>query len=234
MIGICIPAHNEEAYIGKCLRSVMHAARHPLLNGEPVEIVVVLDTCSDETEMHARRWPVTCLHTALRNVGFARAAGARHLLAAGARWLAFTDADTVVSQSWLVDQLSLDSDVVCGTIDVSDWDEHGVYETLTRAFFLSYYKDEDGHRHVHGANLGIDAMAYQSVGGFESLACSEDREIVERLERAGASIAWTALPRVTTSARPFSRVAGGFATALRQAWPEDGQALFPDVPPSPT
>lgn len=221
MIGICIPAHNEQHYIDTCLRSVIRAARHPGLSGEPVRIVVVLDTCSDDTEVYARRWPVTCLHSDSKNVGVARAAGSRHLLDAGARWLAFTDADTVVSERWLVDQLSLDSDVVCGTIGVSDWSSHGTYEKQTHAFFLSYYHDEEGHRHVHGANLGMDAIAYRSVGGFDALTCHEDRDIVERLERAGANIAWTAIPRVTTSARAFSRVTGGFASKLRQAWIED-------------
>jgi hypothetical protein len=44
-----------------------------------------------------------------RNVGLARAIGAEALLKRGARWLAFIDADTLVSPSWLADQLSLDA-----------------------------------------------------------------------------------------------------------------------------
>lgn len=232
MIGVCIPAHNEACGIGRCLASVTRSARHASLEGEAVRIVIVLDACTDGTLEQARQWPVTCLTVHYRNVGLARAAGARYLLDAGARWLAFTDADTVVSPTWLADQLALNAPVVCGTISVDDWSCHGPHADRARRAFQATYQDRDGHRHVHGANLGIDACAYRQIGGFEALACSEDQALVDRLEGAGVSIAWTALPRVTTSARPFSRVNGGFASTLRQAWPADDRVPFPDVSPN--
>lgn len=83
---------------------------------------------------------------------------------------------------------------------------------------MASYQDRDGHRHVHGANLGIAASIYRTLGGFEALACSEDQALIDRFERAGVAIAWTARPRVVTSARPFSRINGGFASTLRRAW----------------
>lgn len=217
MIGVCIPAHDEERYIAACLRSVTTAARHPMLLAEPVRIVVVLDHCRDRTAQLVSSWPVSCLAIQARNVGVARAAGSQHLLNAGARWLSFTDADTIVSPRWLVDQLSLNAEVVCGTVGVSGWAAHGVRAQTTQRHFVAHYQDRDGHRHVHGANLGIAALAYRRIGGFPPLTCSEDQAIVDRLAQEGYSIAWTALPRVTTSARPYSRVEGGFATALRNA-----------------
>ena len=61
MIGICIPAHDEERHIAACLRAVTRAARHPLLLAEPVRIVVVLDHCRDATARLAAAWPVHCL-----------------------------------------------------------------------------------------------------------------------------------------------------------------------------
>lgn len=216
MIGICIPAHDEERHIAACLKSATAAARHPLLQDEPVQIVVVLDQCRDRTAKLAAAWPVRCLTIRARNVGMARAVGAQHLLTAGARWLAFTDADTRVSPRWLVDQLSLQADVVCGTVGVTGWAAHGPNANAARRHFALHYQDKDGHRHVHGANLGIAARAYQRIGGFAALACSEDQAIVDRLQLDGCCIAWSALPRVTTSARPYSRVEGGFASALRE------------------
>jgi hypothetical protein len=125
-----------------------------------------------------------------------------------------------VSARWLVDQLSLGAEVVCGTVGVSGWAQHGAHARQARRRFATHYQDQDGHRHVHGANLGIEAHAYRHIGGFAALACSEDQALVDRLEQGGARIAWTALPRVTTSARPYSRVEGGFASALRQGWDE--------------
>jgi len=225
MIGVCIPAHNEERDIARCLDSVLVAARHPGLGGEPVQVVVVLDDCTDGTAALAAAWPVTTLSTQVRNVGLARSAGARHLLTEGARWLAFTDADTVVSPAWLYHQLSLGANVVCGTVGVVGWERHGPHAVQARQAFLAAYQDRDDHRHVHGANFGISAQTYQDIGGFDALACSEDQALVDRLVSAGVAIAWSALPRVQTSARPFSRVEGGFASTLRQAWSSlDGTA----------
>lgn len=220
MIGVCIPAHNEEQWIGRCLASVAAASRHPGLAGEAVHVVVVADACQDRTVPLAAAWNVTVVEVACRNVGLARAAGARRLLDGGARWLAFTDADTAVSPAWLFHQLSLRADVVCGTVGVTDWSGHGPHADRVRAAFHAQYQDRDGHRHVHGANLGIHAEAYRSIGGFEALACSEDQVLVDRLVRAGVAIAWSALPRVATSGRAFSRIEGGFASTLRKSLPQ--------------
>lgn len=225
MIGVCIPAHNEEAYIELCLASVTRAAFYPGLGGEPVEIVVVLDQCSDRTAMRAAAWKVRQITTSYCNVGFARAAGAACLIGLGARWLAFTDADTQVSEKWLFEQLALRASVVCGTVGVEDWSSHGLNANRAQAQFLANYRDMDGHRHVHGANLGVSAPVYQDYGGFQALTCGEDQSLVDRLEQSGAAIAWTSKPRVVTSARARSRVEGGFASALRSAWLADGEIL---------
>ncbi|MDR0258844.1 MAG: glycosyltransferase, partial [Comamonas sp.] len=112
MIGICIPAHNEEDLIDACLESVAMATLHPDLAAEEIKVVVVLDSCSDGSAAIARQWPFVTLAVNARNVGRARAAGARHLLQHQARWLAFTDADTRVAPDWLAVQLSLGADVV--------------------------------------------------------------------------------------------------------------------------
>ena len=215
MIGIVIPAHDEAETIDACLVAAVEAAHHCELNGEPVEIVLVLDACRDATARIAATHPqVRRLDVDFRNVGQARAAGAEQALAAGARWLAFTDADTVVSPRWLVHQLALQADVVCGSVGVEDWSPHGADGEFLRERFNATYSDREGHPHIHGANLGVAAAAYRRVGGFEALACSEDVALVRALEAAGATIAWSALPRVATSARRQTRVRGGFGDAL--------------------
>lgn len=218
MIGVCIPAHNEEASIDLCLASVIRSALYPGLAGEPVEIIVVLDHCSDRTAMRVADWGVTRMTTLYRNVGLARAAGAAHLMGLGARWLAFTDADTQVSEKWLFEQVALRAALVCGTVGVDDWSSHGIHAGRAQARFVASYQDKEGHRHVHGANLGVSAVVYKNLGGFQALECGEDQSLVDRCEQSGVSIAWTSKPRVITSARAHSRVEGGFATALRSAW----------------
>lgn len=212
MIAIIVPAHNEEACIDACLDSLLEAAANPGLAGERVDITVVLDACTDATAHRADRAGVKTITTDKRNVGHARQLGADMALAAGARWLAFTDADTVVSGSWLVDQLALKADAVCGTVAVNDWGAYG--QRMQRHFELTY-TDADGHRHVHGANLGVCALAYRRAGGFVGLATGEDVALVESLSQLGANIAWSRAPRVFTSVRAHFRAPDGFGETLR-------------------
>jgi glycosyltransferase involved in cell wall biosynthesis len=217
MIGIVIPAHNEEQAIGTCLAAVRRAGQHRALMGEPVETVVVLDDCTDATCVLAAAAGAMTVSVRARNVGMARAVGAQALLARGARWLSFTDADTVVSEPWLANQLALQADVVCGTVGVQDWSPHGCNAELLQAHFSETYFDHDDHRHVHGANLGVSADAYRSVGGFKHLVCGEDETLVAALVASGYRVAWSSLPRVVTSARVDARAPGGFAGALLNA-----------------
>lgn len=212
MIGIVIPAHNEEALLDGCLAAARACSTHPALLAEPVRIVVVLDACTDDSAAiaHGHHVEIECIDA--MNVGHARALGAQRMLAAGARWLAFTDADTQVAPNWLAAQLALRADAVCGTVDVADWREHPrhVWER-----FRSEYCDRDGHGHIHGANFGISAEAYMRCGGFKPLSCHEDVDLVRVLQATGAAIAWSAAPRVTTSARLASKSRGGFGDTLR-------------------
>jgi glycosyltransferase involved in cell wall biosynthesis len=214
MIAVIVPAHNEAEHIGRCLTALAAAAQSEALCGEPVMLIVVPDDCSDDTARIAAAHGALTLTRYCRNVGAARAIGARAALRRGARWLAFTDADTEVDPHWLAAQLALGSEAVCGTVAVRDW---GSYGPAVRARFEAGYADVDGHRHVHGANLGVSAAAYRRAGGFRALPCHEDVALVGALESTGAAIAWSAAPRVYTSARRSFRAPQGFGAALREA-----------------
>jgi len=213
VIGVVVPAHSEEALIERALLALRSAACHEELQGEQVSILVVLDACSDRTGQIARSLGVECLAVGARNVGLARACGAQAMIDRGARWLAFTDADSVVAPCWIVRQLALQSEAVCGVVDVDDWTEFSVSERLS---YETNYVDAIDHRHVHGANLGISASAYQRAGGFSALRTREDVDLVERLNALGARIAWTNTVRVVTSSRRLGRAPEGFAAHLRQ------------------
>ena len=119
MIGVVVPAHDEEEHIGACVRSLLAASRCAGLDGEAVTAVVVADACRDATAEIATR------------------AGAIVV-----RWLAFTDADSVVAPDWISAQLALGSDAVCGTIAVADW---GSYGERMKRHFEATYTDADGH-----------------------------------------------------------------------------------------
>ena len=167
MIGVLVPAHDEEALIGDCLRSLQAAALCPGLAGEPVEILVALDSCTDATAAVCAAHGVRTVALQARCVGRARATAADVLLAMGARWIATTDADSRVPADWLSAQLGCGADAFCGTVRVADWLD---FAPRVRAAFLAGERYEDGHPHVHGANLGVSAAAYRAVGGLPA-AC---------------------------------------------------------------
>jgi len=213
MIGIVIPVHNEENLLGECLTAVQKAVAHPRLADETVHILVVLDSCTDASAQIALAYGVSTLTVDARNVGEARARGVRLLIDQGARWIACTDADSQVAEDWLIAQLDQNTDVVCGTVRIGDW---GTIPDSVQAEYQGHYHNGDGHRHIHGANLGFTAQAYIRAGGFQHLAVDEDVELVARFQKSGARIAWSGQPQVVTSARLDVRVPGGFADYLRQ------------------
>jgi len=223
-VGVVIPAHNEAELIGRCLDAVDVAVAHTRDHGVAVHVIVVCDACNDRTAEIARGRATQVIEIDARNVGLARSVGADAALALGAEWLAFTDADTRVSREWLSTHLAIDCSALCGTIAVDDWAGH---DAATRLDFETTYTDADGHRHVHGANLGISAEAYRRVGGFTALRSSEDVALIDAVIAAGGEVAWSAAPRVLTSARLDFRAPGGFGATLARVAARSEVALSP-------
>jgi glycosyltransferase involved in cell wall biosynthesis len=213
---VVVPAHNEEATIAACLASVDAAAA--LVRPVPVHVVVVADACTDATLDVVRRTRprasgLEVRVVSSRRVGAVRAAGFAGQGTGSRRWLATTDADSVVPAEWLVEQLlsAERHDVFVGTVVVEDWSARSV--GLPEAFAARYHP-VPAHRHVHATNLGVRASVYHSVGGFPDVAAHEDLALVTACEAAGASVDWSAAAPVTTSARRSHRTPAGFSDYL--------------------
>ena len=228
MLGVVVPAHNEERLLPACLKSIARAVSHRALAGEKVAVVVVADACTDATVDIARRSGVEVVEIHARRVGVARDAGVQRLLARGARWIACTDADSEVPGDWLAVQASAGADAFCGLVRVSTW--HGLHARVIDRM-LAGYQRRHGHRHIHGANLGFCAEIYRVAGGFEPVACHEDVGLIERIERSGGRVVWSADAAVTTSARLDFRAPEGFGARLARcleehpAWVSDSRAI---------
>lgn len=217
-VGVVVPAHNEQELLPACIAGLLTAAAAVQI---PVDILVVLDACTDESQLAAQ--PAATLAVDVRNVGQARRDGFAQLLdrrpatvTDTETWLATTDADTIVPPDWLVRMLAHAAagwTVVAGTVRVTDWTGHS---DLVRSYWQASYENRDHHSHVHGANLGVRGDAYRLVGGMPSVALSEDVALVEALEAAGERVFRAGDLPVITSARREGRAAGGFATHLRE------------------
>ena len=222
-IAVLIPARNEELLLERCLRSVL-AAQRRLPPHVSFDLVVVADSSVDETYRIARagtRQAGLVIETDVACVGAARALAAAAALGRAAApaercWLANTDADCEVPETWLTDQLTHAVEgfaAVAGVIDVDSFAEHDA-EVPTR-FRLSYLLHPDGsHPHVHGANLGVRADAYLAVGGWNPLRTAEDHDLWNRLKAGRYRATADARLSVMTSGRRVGRAPNGFAGAL--------------------
>ena len=233
-IGIIIPAHNEAMTITKCLASVQ-AAIEQLPSTITATVLVVLDSCRDDTLALVKSVQVESAqakNTKIENadvdylccsylccdyqcVGQVRDLGIRHAIASGATWLACTDADSVVTPDWLIQQIAhikaQPTDMICGVVSVDSWAH---LTPQTREDYMAHYQDKMGHRHIHGANLNFSAESYLAVGGFAPLRCHEDVDLVKRFESKGYAITWSNRVRVITSSRLQARATEGFAAFL--------------------
>ena len=212
-IAVVIPARNEQELIARCLESVIASAT------PETSITVVADACTDATAEVARGFAgVRVVEVDAATVGRARSAGvAAAVAAAGVAastiWIANTDADSVVPENWISEQVRLadrGADLLIGTVspDFADLSPRQVAAWLDRLDPLA------ANGHVHGANLGVRASAYEAAGGFAPLGEHEDVDLVVRCAAAGARVEASNAFDVMTSGRADGRTGGGYARYL--------------------
>jgi glycosyltransferase involved in cell wall biosynthesis len=225
-LAVIVPAADEEDRIAECLNSI-NDARQRLLESElaveRVEVVVVLDRCTDRTPVIVSDFSdadhVHVIASDARRVGAARRRGAlramRGRLAPERVWLANTDADSTVPADWLTGMVTAANDgfeVVLGTVVPGP----ELSPPLREAWSAPHQLTED-HPHIHGANLGIRGDTYLELGGWdEELSYNEDVDLASRAVAAPhIRILRTAAIPVTTSARVIGRTPNGFSSYIR-------------------
>ena len=222
-LAVVVPVNDEEELLPRCL-AALDAAVARMRDERPavrVEVVLVLDDCTDGSASLARSSPYTVLETGYRRVGAARAAGveaATEKIGRGrpARlWIASTDADSAVPPHWLTHQVALaeaGADLVIGTVR-PDFDD---LSPAQQAAWVATHPVGHANGHVHGANLGIRGDRYLAAGGFPRVAEHEDVDLVARARGAGARVVASDEGRVLTSGRTTGRTPGGYARHLRE------------------
>jgi hypothetical protein len=219
-VRVVVPARDEAELLPACLTSLQRSVKHLRETRPDVDatVTVVLDRSVDHSaDLVAESAGAVGVVVDLGLVGAARAAGVdlatRDDGDPARTWLAHTDADCVVPEEWLVGQLALADqgfEAVVGTVE-----PHG--PELTDALLAAWrarHERRDGHRHVHGANLGLTLAAYRAAGGFPAVATHEDVRLVERLRASGVRWIASGAPPVATSARRAGRAPAGFASYL--------------------
>lgn len=222
-IAVGVPARNEALRVAVCIESIDRSAA---LVSCPVHLVVVDDGSGDSTAENAMDAVARATHLtgavislACGSAGAARSAAINAALRATSdtdhTWISTTDADTVVGEGWLSNQLAWAAHgygAISGLVDV-EW-EPGT-DHLESRYRASLGSTSVGHAHVHGANLGLLARHWIAVGGCGDAADGEDHELWRRLRAIGVSILGVNDLPVSTSGRLSGRAPHGFSGYLR-------------------
>lgn len=222
-ISVLIPARNEEELLPRCLNSILKA-KAELPPYCTVDIILAVNASSDQTltigkSILGSKGEVLCLP--IPNVGHARKMAAKTALerykgALKHCWLANTDSDCEVPRNWLVHQLIRAHSGIQGMAGIVKVDSFGEHDIMVPAQFLnSYVIFSDGtHPHIHGANLGVRADAYERVGGWKELTTAEDHDLWNRMSSLKIPKISDANLFVYTSGRRKGRAPHGFAGTL--------------------
>lgn len=200
-ISVVIPAHNEERYLPGCLEAVNAAIQFAQAD---VEIVVVLNRCSDRTAEIATSYGCklieehACNLSKIRNVGIS---------AANAEIVATCDADSRMHKDTLKSVLQL--------LDGKYWigggavilPERWSIGILASALAVFPYLAASG---VSFGLFWFRKVDFEAIGGFdENLVTVEDLDFARRLKKHGkiSGRKWGTLiaSPVVTSCRKFDQ-----------------------------
>ena len=233
LVSVIVPARNEEASLGACLRSLVEQ------EGVSFEIIVVDDGSTDRTREIAQSFAGTRVVTpGPLPAGWSGKVNAVACGAALARglWLLFTDADTVHFPGSLARSLAEAQRHGADLLSYSPGQElqglaqKAVMPVIFAELACTYRPAEVNDfsspaAAANGQYILISREAYQAVGGFESVATTllEDVAIARAVKASGRRIFF----RFGGDA-VRTRMYRNFAQ-LREGWTKNLALLFPSA-----
>ena len=198
MISFIVPAHNEQAGLGKTLQAIHDSAR---IVGQPYEIIVVDDASTDATAEIARQHNATVVTVNHRQIAATRNSGGR---AANGERLFFVDADTTVNPRAVAAAMRhMDKGAVGG--GGPTWlDKNEVVPLYIRLIALLGIVAVKVIGFSGGAFMFCTRAAFHATGGFnERLYWGEEGGFALALKREGRFVGlWQP---VLTSGRRFRK-----------------------------
>jgi glycosyltransferase involved in cell wall biosynthesis len=219
-LSFVIPAYNEEAYVGDCLRAILEqtAGLSP-----PAEIIVVNNASTDRTRQVALAFPgVTVVDEARKGLTFARQAG---FAASTGDLIANVDADSRLTPGWVAEVLrafehdpklaALSGPLVYYDLSPSQLKQVRVFYGIAwMTYALNRWVFRLGSM-IQGGNFVVARPALQAIGGFDTTISfyGEDTDIARRLHAVGPTRFTFAL-KMNSSARRLNQE-GLLTTAWR-------------------
>ena len=179
MISFIVPAHNEEAWIGRSVSAIRDGAES---SGEPYEIIVVDDASTDATASIARQQGAQVIRVEHRKISATRNAGAQQ---ARGDIFFFVDADTLTNAPAIQSAVrSVHAGAVGGGCvprfeGCLPWWWRLIEPFIKPAMRLARFVPS-------GTFLFCTRSAFQAVGGFdENYYAAEEVVFVAALKRQG-------------------------------------------------
>ncbi|MEK0315769.1 glycosyltransferase [Cohnella sp. 56] len=202
---VLVPARNEEHYIGKCLDSLEEAAASYQAS---VEVIVIVNRCTDRTEEIARSYGCVVVQSEERNLSMLRNAGAR---ATRGEVLLTIDADSRVEGplfSEIDEHLHTGRFVGGGTMTKFERMSLGIACSAIILIVPLLFK----YGPVSVGLLWCRKTDFDTIGGFdEAMLMAEDADFASRLKslgkRSGRKYGTLRKTKMITSCRKFD--AGG-------------------------
>lgn len=159
-ISVVIPAYNEEKYLPKCLTALTQQS-YPK---EKYTITVVDNNSTDQTATIARKFSAEVITAKEQGYIHSLNAGLKH---AKNEVIAVTDADTIVSTTWLEDiaKVFQDKEVIGMTgfinIDVDSPIKKAILQKLYHLF--QWFNFTCGRPHFVGPNMAVRNSAFKEL-----------------------------------------------------------------------
>jgi glycosyltransferase involved in cell wall biosynthesis len=199
-VAIVVTTHNESDLVAVCLRSIQDQS------WTGWECVVMDDASTDDTVAVARRAvagdPRFRIIVSDRNSGISRQRNAG-AAATTARWITFLDGDDFLYPEAIESRVTATASedhpalggVFCNWVEVAEDSRPGDASRKTRPSRVGWLKDRSRVTWLKGVNVegGVFPVsapvllreAFAAVGGFRSVAKSEDVELWHRMLRRG-------------------------------------------------
>ena len=181
---VIIPAHNEEKYIGKCLRSILGAAKY--VKPHNVEMIVVANRCTDKTSDIAKHFGARVIKNEDKCISAIRNAGVK---AARGRIIVTIDADsrmTKYSLREIKNMLSSGKYIGGGTMPRFDRMSLGIAVSSMYVAINIMPIMIKNKAALSGAMFWCYKRDFEEIGGFdETLVSLEDMDFAVRLNKLG-------------------------------------------------
>ncbi len=210
-ISFVVPAYNEEAYLGRCLASIVaQTASAP----DTFEIIVVNNASTDSTRDVALSFPrVHLVDEPRKGLTYARQAG---FDASTGDYIANVDADSVLTPGWVdevVRNFKQQPRLAALSGPVIYYDLTMRQRLLVRVYYFIAWSSYAINRYIlrvgsmiQGGNFVLSRRALEQIGGFDTSIAfyGEDTDIARRISKVGP-VLFTLKLKMYTSARRLNK-----------------------------